>query len=148
MRNGDPRLLSAGITRNSTFEADSGALREFVEQLQSRVGERQERIVEVERKIGRNSNDSSLPASRDDATARGERVNRAARRRAGERPSRRLELSIAHFSPAASNGHNLNYRYKYEKPTGSRTSNRWVKVGVLSPISVDFLGGSPTRIRT
>lgn len=80
MRNGDPRLLSAGITRNSTFEADSGALREFVEQLQSRVGELQERIVEVERKIGRNSNNSSLPPSRDDAAAREERVNRAARR--------------------------------------------------------------------
>jgi len=42
VRNGDPRPLSAGITRNSTFEADSGALREFVEQLQSRVGELQE----------------------------------------------------------------------------------------------------------
>ena len=79
MRNGDPRLLSAGITRNSTFEADSGALREFVEQLQSRVGELQERIVEVERKIGRNSNNSSLPPSRDDAAAREERVNRVIR---------------------------------------------------------------------
>lgn len=31
MRNEDPRLLSAGITRNSTFEADNGALREFVD---------------------------------------------------------------------------------------------------------------------
>ena len=96
MRNGDPRLLSAGITRNSTFEADSGALREFVEQLQSRVGELQERIVElqehiveVERKIGRNSNNSSLPPSRDDAAAREERVNRAARRRAAPEARRR-----------------------------------------------------------
>ena len=96
MRNGDPRLLSAGITRNSTFEADSGALREFVEQLQSRVGELQERIVElqeriveVERKIGRNSNNSSLPPSRDDAAAREERVNRAARRRAAREAKRR-----------------------------------------------------------
>ena len=51
MRNGDPRLLSAGITRNSTFEADSGALREFVEQLQSRIGELQERIVELQERI-------------------------------------------------------------------------------------------------
>ena len=39
MRNGDLRLLSAGITRNIHLEAENGALREFVEQLQSRVGE-------------------------------------------------------------------------------------------------------------
>jgi hypothetical protein len=38
VRNWASRLLSAGITRNSTVEADNGALREFVEQLQSRVG--------------------------------------------------------------------------------------------------------------
>lgn len=42
MRNGDLRLLSAGITRNIHLEAENGALREFVEQLQSRVGELQE----------------------------------------------------------------------------------------------------------
>ncbi len=58
MRNGDLGLLSAGITRNIHLEAENGALREFIEQLQSRVGELQERIVEVERKIGRNSNKS------------------------------------------------------------------------------------------
>ena len=41
MRNGDPRLLSAGITRNIHLGAENGAFREFVEQLQSRVGELQ-----------------------------------------------------------------------------------------------------------
>jgi hypothetical protein len=49
VRNGDLRLLSAGITRNIQLEAENGALREFVEQLQSRVGELQERIVEPPR---------------------------------------------------------------------------------------------------
>jgi hypothetical protein len=47
VRNGDLRLLSAGITRNIHLDAENGALREFVEQLPSRVGELQERIVEV-----------------------------------------------------------------------------------------------------
>jgi transposase len=89
VRNGDLRLLSAGITRNIHLEAESGALCEFVEQLPSRVGELQERIVEVERTIGRNSNNSSLPPSRDDAAAREERVNRAARRRADREAKRR-----------------------------------------------------------
>jgi hypothetical protein len=42
VRNGDLRLLSAGITRNIHLEAGHGALREFVKQLQSRVGELQE----------------------------------------------------------------------------------------------------------
>jgi hypothetical protein len=63
VRNGDPRPLSAGRTRNATVEADSGARRAFVAQLQFRVGERQERIVEVERKIGCNANNSSLPTA-------------------------------------------------------------------------------------
>ena len=47
----DLRLLSAGITRNIHLEAENGALREFVEQLQSRVGELQERIVELQERI-------------------------------------------------------------------------------------------------
>lgn len=34
MRNGNLRLLSAGITRNIHPEAENGAFREFVEQLQ------------------------------------------------------------------------------------------------------------------
>ncbi len=41
MRNGDLRLLSAGITRNIHLDAENGVLREFVEQLQFRVGELQ-----------------------------------------------------------------------------------------------------------
>jgi hypothetical protein len=51
VRNGDLRLLSAGITRNIHLEAENGALRELVEQLQSRVGELQERIVELQERI-------------------------------------------------------------------------------------------------
>jgi hypothetical protein len=41
VRNGDLRLLSAGITRNIHLDAENGVLREFVEQLQFRVGELQ-----------------------------------------------------------------------------------------------------------
>jgi hypothetical protein len=51
VRNGDLRLLSAGITRNIHLEAENGALREFVEQLQCRVGELQERTVELQERI-------------------------------------------------------------------------------------------------
>ena len=36
---GTSDLLSAGITRDIHLQADNGALCEFVEQLQSRVGE-------------------------------------------------------------------------------------------------------------
>jgi hypothetical protein len=71
VRNGDLRLLSAGITRNIHLEAENGALREFVEQLQSQVGELQEsivelqeRIVEVERKIGRSCRSTPWASAR------------------------------------------------------------------------------------
>jgi hypothetical protein len=71
VRDGDLRLLSAGTTRNIHLEAENGALREFVEQLQSRVGalqerivELQERIVEVERKIGRSCRSTPWAAAR------------------------------------------------------------------------------------
>ena len=37
-----------GMTRNIHLEAENGALREFVEQLRFRVGELQERIVELQ----------------------------------------------------------------------------------------------------
>ncbi len=62
MRNGDLRLLSAGITRNIHLEAENGALREFVEQLQSRVGELQERIVEL-RSADRNGGSAYTPVA-------------------------------------------------------------------------------------
>ena len=64
VRNGDLRLLSAGITRNIHLEAENGALREFVEQLQSQVGELQERIVEVERKIRRSCRSTPWASAR------------------------------------------------------------------------------------
>jgi hypothetical protein len=63
VRNGDPRLLADGITHDATVAADSGSRRAFVAQRQSRVGELQERLVEVERTIGRNASNASLPTA-------------------------------------------------------------------------------------
>jgi transposase len=68
--------------------AENEALRELVEQLRAENAELKARIVELERKAGRNSNNSSLPPSGDDASARQDRANRAARRRA-QREARR-----------------------------------------------------------
>lgn len=70
------------------LEAEIAALRELVDQLRAENEALQARIVELERQAGRNSNNSSLPPSRDDSKAREERSNRAARRRA-QREARR-----------------------------------------------------------
>ncbi|MGH9124701.1 MAG: IS66 family transposase [Acidimicrobiales bacterium] len=71
------------------LEAENAALRELVAQLRAANEELKARIVELERKAGRNSNNSSLPPSRDDNKAREERANRAARRRAAREAKRR-----------------------------------------------------------
>ncbi|MGH9124416.1 MAG: IS66 family transposase [Acidimicrobiales bacterium] len=68
--------------RNDAIEAENAALRELVDQLRAR-------LVELERRAGRNSNNSSLPPSRDDQAAREERTNRAARRRAAREAKRK-----------------------------------------------------------
>jgi len=64
------------------LEAENAALRELVDELKARV-------AELERRLGRNSNNSSLPPSRDDSAAREERANRADRRRAAREAKRR-----------------------------------------------------------
>lgn len=74
--------------RISELESENAALREVIEVLRSENTELKSRIVELERKAGRNSNNSSVPPSRDDNKAREERANRAARRRA-QREARR-----------------------------------------------------------
>lgn len=68
--------------RVGELEAENAALRELIETLQGR-------LAELERRLGRNSNNSSLPPSRDDQAAREERSNRAARRRAAREEKRR-----------------------------------------------------------
>ena len=68
--------------------AENAALRELVEELQNRIAALEARIVEMERRQGRNSNNSSLPPSRDDSEARKQRANRAERRKA-QREARR-----------------------------------------------------------
>ncbi|HEX5265630.1 MAG TPA: IS66 family transposase [Acidimicrobiales bacterium] len=70
------------------LEAENAALREVVEDLRAEIEQLKARIFELERRAGRNSNNSSLPPSRDDNKAREERANRAARRRA-QREARR-----------------------------------------------------------
>lgn len=74
--------------RNDELETENAALRELIEGLRAENAELKARIVELERKAGRNSNNSSLPPSRDDNEAREDRANRAARRRA-QREARR-----------------------------------------------------------
>lgn len=64
------------------LEAENAALRELVETLRAR-------LAVLERRLGRNSNNSSLPPSRDDQAAREERANRSARRRAAREAKRR-----------------------------------------------------------
>ena len=68
--------------------AENASLRELVEELQNHIATLEARIVEMERRQGRNSNNSSLPPSRDDSQARQQRANRAARRKA-QREARR-----------------------------------------------------------
>lgn len=74
--------------RTRQLEIENDALRELVETLQAENAELKARIVELERKAGRNSNNSSTPPSRDDGKAREERANRAARRRAARQAKR------------------------------------------------------------
>jgi len=75
--------------RLNELEVENDALRELVETLRAENTELKARIVELERKAGRNSNNSSLPPSRDDNEARAERANRAARRRAQREAKRK-----------------------------------------------------------
>jgi len=75
--------------RLNELEVENDALRELVETLRAENTELKARIVELERKAGRNSNNSSLPPSSDDNEARAERANRAARRRAQREAKRK-----------------------------------------------------------
>ena len=70
------------------LEADNASLRELVDDLRAEIEGLKAKITELEHRAGRNSNNSSLPPSRDDQAARAERTNRAARRKA-QREARR-----------------------------------------------------------
>jgi transposase len=75
--------------RSKVLEAENAALSELVEQLRAEVAELKAKLIEAERRAGRNSNNSSMPPSRDDQAARDQRSNRAQRRRAAREAGRK-----------------------------------------------------------
>lgn len=72
--------------RVAELEAQNAALREIVEAQAALIERLEARVAELERELGRNSGNSSLPPSRDNAEARAARAaRRQAKREAGKR---------------------------------------------------------------
>src|SRR3977135_1605409 len=90
--------------RVAQLEAENAALREIVEQLRTR-------IVELERIISRNSGNSSLPPSRDDAHTRAALTDRrkAKKDNKARRPGKQPGDPGAHLAQVADPDHSVGH---------------------------------------
>ncbi|MGH3952073.1 MAG: IS66 family transposase [Pseudonocardiaceae bacterium] len=97
--------------RVAELEAQNAALRETLEAQVALIARLEARVAELERERGRNSENSSLPPSRDDAEARAARAaRRQAKREKGKRaPGKQPGDPGAHLARVADPDHVVHY---------------------------------------